>query len=283
MAPIQEMQRLVAGLEAAFSARTAAELDRQETAASDARERAGVASERHAAAMDDARERLAQIAGLRVEVSQTLGGFRQQEVFTALQDARERAAAEQERRTAAAQDARERAAADQERRTAAAQDARERAGVASERHAAAMDDARERVDTQREVGRVWRDHAGTDDGGGGKRGKSSPRPRRAPAERRARQPRPAAVTVPVPAEPPAEPPGAGSGAEPAESAEPAKAGHASPEEIYAYLAEHPDGVKLAELEGHFHSPRIVMAQSIHEMIKNKQVRRDERTRLYFAA
>lgn len=53
--------------------------------------------------------------------------------------------------------------------------------------------------------------------------------------------------------------------------------------VFRYLANHPDGVKLTELEAHFGTPRIVLARILSKMIADNRVRKDEKTRRYFAA
>ena len=97
MALEEEMQVLVGDLEAASSRRTKDE------------------SERHAVAASDARDRMAEIAGLRIEVAETLGTFRRERVMQAAQDATARAEAQRERLAMAAQGARDRSGSGYER------------------------------------------------------------------------------------------------------------------------------------------------------------------------
>ena len=84
------MQVLVGDLEAATSRGTRDESERQAVAAS------------------DARDRIAIIAGMRIELAEALGRFRQERVMQTAQDARARAEAQHERRAMAVQDARDR-------------------------------------------------------------------------------------------------------------------------------------------------------------------------------
>ena len=79
MALQEGMQVIVGDLEAASSRRTRDE------------------SERHAVAAADARDRMAEIAGLRIEVADALGEFRRERVMQTAQDTRARAEAERER------------------------------------------------------------------------------------------------------------------------------------------------------------------------------------------
>ena len=129
MALEEEMQVLVGDLEAASSRRT------------------GDESERHAVAASDARDRTAIIAGMRIEVAETLGTFRRERVMQAAQDATARAEAQRERQAVAAQGARDRGAADYERH-----------GVDIQRHAAAAEDTHRRAS---ETASRWTDVTGT--------------------------------------------------------------------------------------------------------------------------
>ena len=116
MALQEGMQVIVGDLEAASSRRTRDE------------------SERHAVAAADARDRMAEIAGLRIEVADALGEFRRERVMQTAQDTRARAEAERERLAMAAQEARDRNGSDYERH-----------GVAVQRHAAGAEGTRQRA------------------------------------------------------------------------------------------------------------------------------------------
>ena len=50
--------------------------------------------------------------------------------------------------------------------------------------------------------------------------------------------------------------------------------------IFAYLADHPDGTKLAELEAEFGVSRIEMARVVRALMDNNKV--EKRELLYFA-
>ncbi len=116
MALQEEMQVLVGDLEAASARRTRDE------------------SERQAVAAADARDRMAVIAGMRIELAEALAKFRREHVMQAAQDTKARAEAERERLAMAAQAARDRGASDYERH-----------GVAVQRHAAGAEDTRQRA------------------------------------------------------------------------------------------------------------------------------------------
>ena len=53
--------------------------------------------------------------------------------------------------------------------------------------------------------------------------------------------------------------------------------------IMGYLADRPDGAKLGELETHFGGRRSVLRPILAEMITDKKVRKDAKSKLYFAA
>jgi hypothetical protein len=268
MALLEEMRALVGDLEAAFSDRGTTERERRVTATADGRERMTADRERRTDGAREARERLAEMAGRRDEIGELLAGFHAAQAAQAAKDAQERAAAD-----------RERVVADHERQAGAAADARERGAADRERRMTAIDEARERRAMLGETHRVWHDHSAAIAGllprpfpsgaaAGGRRtaapGKSAvplARHATAPARTAAQQPRQAGGRR-----------GAGR-----KSLTPSSA------DIYAYLTKRPSGVKLTELESHFHVPRIVLSRAVREMIADKQVRRNERSRLYFAA
>ena len=52
--------------------------------------------------------------------------------------------------------------------------------------------------------------------------------------------------------------------------------------IFSYLADHPDGVRLIELEAHFGTARIRLAQNLNRLIEANKARKDEDRKLYFA-
>ncbi len=54
------------------------------------------------------------------------------------------------------------------------------------------------------------------------------------------------------------------------------------EEVFSYLADHPDGLRLIEMEEHFRSPRIRLAVILNRLIDANKARRDDERRVYFA-
>ena len=52
------------------------------------------------------------------------------------------------------------------------------------------------------------------------------------------------------------------------------------DKVFAYLANHPDGTKLTELEKEFGVARIQMAKVLRELMDNNKVERHDH--LYFA-
>ena len=54
-------------------------------------------------------------------------------------------------------------------------------------------------------------------------------------------------------------------------------------EIFSFIADHPDGVSLVEMEAYFGTPRIVLQRPVKEMYEtDHQVTRDDQTRRYVA-
>jgi hypothetical protein len=53
--------------------------------------------------------------------------------------------------------------------------------------------------------------------------------------------------------------------------------------VFSYLADHPDGVRLVDLEAHFGVPRIRLVQTVGRLIESNKARRDEERKLYFAS
>ena len=288
MALLDEMRTLVGDLEAAFSRRLENENERQETAArdnreragadrkrkadaaQDARERAGEVRERRAAAEQGARERLAEISVRYNEVADTVEEFRRERLAQTADNARDRTRNERKRRADAAEDARERAGDDRERRSTAAHE------------------AHERVAEILGLGNIWGVHTATIAGLGGggfritartpARPESGEEPGLAPAA--AKAPSPAKAAKPARA---AKKPARAARAKPARAAKPARGKPASVTAISSYLADHPDGVKMAELQGEFSSSRSVLSRILKEMIADHTARQEQKSRLYFAA
>jgi hypothetical protein len=287
MGLLDEIRVLVGDLEAAFSLRV-----------DDERERLATAGQ-------DAQERVADIAVLRSDVAEMLGEFRQ------------------ERFTRSAEDARERAENERERLAVAGEDARERAGNERERLAVARQDARERTAEVLELGRIWSDHSvamlgfrgsvfsprrpavitrrspapaaarpkpATSAPAAAKRKPATsapatrPKPARsAPAAAKRKPVKPVSAKS-APAEPmPAETMPAETMPAETAAAKPAPAEPVTAAAITGYLADRPDGVKLKELETRFGGDPDVLRPILDEMITDKKLRKDEESKLYFAA
>ncbi|MCL4546072.1 MAG: hypothetical protein M1118_16025 [Chloroflexi bacterium] len=54
------------------------------------------------------------------------------------------------------------------------------------------------------------------------------------------------------------------------------------EEVFRYLADHPDGVRLVDLEQHFRASRQRLLAVITRLIEGNKARKDEERRLYIA-
>lgn len=57
----------------------------------------------------------------------------------------------------------------------------------------------------------------------------------------------------------------------------------SEDEVYAYLAEHPEGVGLGDLEAYFDVPRQDLADILDRLADEGRVERDDESRLYLVA
>ncbi len=269
MALLDEMQLLVGDLEAAAARRAEGEHERREVAAGDARERAGAERERLEVARQDARERadgvrerrvvatveaqgrVAGITSRRGEIAQTLSEFRAGRLAHAAEDAHERTAGERERLAAAGQDARERAA-----------DERERMEIAA-------GDTRVRVAEILDLGRIWHDHVTVTGSIGGKAFRF---PQPTAAGRKPSEPRPAASAPAAAKRRPSKP----------RRAQPVTADAKMASAVLGYLADHPGGAKLAELQARLKAPRMALVGILNEMIGDKRVRKDGKLRRYFA-
>lgn len=56
----------------------------------------------------------------------------------------------------------------------------------------------------------------------------------------------------------------------------------SRDEIFGFIADHPDGVTLVQMEEHFEVARIVLTREIKELCESDSVRKDEEDKRYFA-
>jgi gas vesicle structural protein len=54
------------------------------------------------------------------------------------------------------------------------------------------------------------------------------------------------------------------------------------EEIFAYLDDHPEGLRLGEMESYFDAPRHELADVVDELVEEERVQRDEEHNLYYA-
>ncbi len=57
----------------------------------------------------------------------------------------------------------------------------------------------------------------------------------------------------------------------------------SGEAVFGYLADHPDGARLVELEAHFGTSRIRLVTIVTRLIEENKARKDESLKLYFAS
>jgi len=56
----------------------------------------------------------------------------------------------------------------------------------------------------------------------------------------------------------------------------------SADEVYSYLADHEEGLRLGEVSAYFDAPRPEMSRVVNELVDDGRVRQDEERRLYFA-
>lgn len=54
------------------------------------------------------------------------------------------------------------------------------------------------------------------------------------------------------------------------------------EELFAYLEDHPEGLRLGEMESYFDVPRHEIADVIEELVDDERVQRDDDQKLYYA-
>ena len=57
----------------------------------------------------------------------------------------------------------------------------------------------------------------------------------------------------------------------------------SEDEVAGYLSEHPEGLRLGEMEAYFNAPRRELGEIVNRLVDDDRARRDEEHRLYFAA
>lgn len=57
----------------------------------------------------------------------------------------------------------------------------------------------------------------------------------------------------------------------------------SPDDVYGYLEDHPDGARLGEMSAYFEAPRREMSRMVEELVDDGRARQDERRGLYLPA
>jgi hypothetical protein len=56
----------------------------------------------------------------------------------------------------------------------------------------------------------------------------------------------------------------------------------SADDVYSYLADHQDGLRLGEMSAYFDAPRREMSRVVNELVDDGRARQDEEQRRYFA-
>jgi gas vesicle structural protein len=54
------------------------------------------------------------------------------------------------------------------------------------------------------------------------------------------------------------------------------------EEVMGFLEDHPEGVRLGEMEAYFDVPRVEIAEVVERLEEDERVQRDEEKKLYYA-
>jgi gas vesicle structural protein len=57
----------------------------------------------------------------------------------------------------------------------------------------------------------------------------------------------------------------------------------SPDDVLDYLTDHPEGLRLGEMEAYFDAPRRELAEVVNQLVDDDRARQDEEHRLYFAS
>lgn len=57
----------------------------------------------------------------------------------------------------------------------------------------------------------------------------------------------------------------------------------SEDQVMGYLSDHPDGVRIGELQAYFDAPRDDLADILHQLMDEDKVRRDDEQRSYMPA
>jgi gas vesicle structural protein len=55
----------------------------------------------------------------------------------------------------------------------------------------------------------------------------------------------------------------------------------SEDQVIGYLEDHPDGVRLGELQSYFNAPRNEVQEVVNELVDENKARRDDQKRVYF--
>ena len=55
----------------------------------------------------------------------------------------------------------------------------------------------------------------------------------------------------------------------------------SPDDVFGYLEDHPDGARLGEMSAYFEAPRREMSRVIDELVDDGRARQDEKRGVYF--
>jgi hypothetical protein len=57
----------------------------------------------------------------------------------------------------------------------------------------------------------------------------------------------------------------------------------APDEVVGYLSDHPEGVRLGDMEAYFDVPRRELGEVVNQLVEEGRARRDDERRAYFAA
>ncbi len=57
----------------------------------------------------------------------------------------------------------------------------------------------------------------------------------------------------------------------------------SPDEVAGYLSDHPEGVRLGDLQAYFDAPRQELSNTLDELVDDNRARLDEQRRVYLPA
>ena len=57
----------------------------------------------------------------------------------------------------------------------------------------------------------------------------------------------------------------------------------SEDEVAGYLSDHPEGLRMGEMEAFFNAPRQELGPIVNRLVDDDRARRDEELRMYFPA